>query len=515
MAQYWEQGNAARQPQYGETSNLFTPVNYDERLNTTRRRANQPVQQPYQPGQPYDYTPPVYSPPPAAAPAQELPPYMQPQQPVSPLVPGAPYGVNAYQNGPMSYPQAFAQPQPNAYAQPNQNAYVYVQQEPYVRPHQNTYRSTYVQQDVPDMPEETAQQAPEDQLRDAYMPAADPKPLKKIRPEDAEPQRKPSRAGSIIVSALAVLMFVFCVFAIIRIATTVDQDERSLNAAEQTFREENGIELQQAAAMVDLLPRGQTYVPTQPPTATPQAAKPTPKVTFHEAAALAMAPAIEGEETPVDATLAPPPRTKQISYPKNPLCNIHESLTELLKTNADIMGRLVIPGLLDEVVVQRDNTYYLARSYNGMPSDAGAVFIDASCTLRMPPENLLLRGQSAVGGKVFSKLWQYVNGGAAFAASAATAQLTTLYEQESYVLFAVILSDNDPKSPGHFNYAGYPTFATDDDMLAFVQSARARSLYPFSVDVNASDRLLTLATLGAGDQSVVLMYRMARSGENY
>ena len=133
----------------------------------------------------------------------------------------------------------------------------------------------------------------------------------------------------------------------------------------------------------------------------------------------------------------------------------------------------------------------------------------------MPPENLLLRGQSAVGGKVFAKLWQYVNGGTSFAASMATAQLTTLYEEETYVLFAVILSDNDPKSAGYFSYASSPTFATDESMLAFVNNARSRSLYPFSVDVNASDRLLTLATLGSGNQSVVLMYRMARDGENY
>ena len=208
-------------------------------------------------------------------------------------------------------------------------------------------------------------------------------------------------------------------------------------------------------------------------------------------------------------------RTKLISYPKNPLCNIQESLKELIAENPDVMGRLVIPGLVDEIVVQRNNTYYLTHHYTGADSDAGAVFIDESCSIRMPPENLLLRGQSDVGGKVFSKLWQYVGGGTSFAASMATARLTTLYEEETFVLFAVILSDNDPGSPGYFSYASSPTFATDESMLAFVESARSRSLYPFSVDVNASDRLLTLATLGNGNQSVVLMYRMARDGENY
>ena len=104
--------------------------------------------------------------------------------------------------------------------------------------------------------------------------------------------------------------------------------------------------------------------------------------------------------------------------------------------------------------------------------------------------------------------------GGGFVASAATATLTTLYEEEKYVLFAVIEADSDPISSRYFNYASHPTFATDEAMLAYVNTARRHSLYPFNTDVAASDRLLTLATVG-GDSSVVLMYRMVRDGEAY
>jgi len=481
MSQPWEQGSAARQPQYDEAPNLFTPVDYGARLNAaTKRRSAQETN--YQPGQLYGYQPPVYSAPPAAAPAQEAPAYMQPPPAAPQLTPGAPYGVNAYQNGPMAYPQAFeAQPAPQAYEQPS----------------------------------EQAAPAYEPEYRDAFTPAQDPKPLKKIRPEDQQ-QRKPVRVWRVVALAAAFVMLVFCAVAIIGIALRVDRDERSLEAAEKSFREENGIELQYAAAKVELLPKGQTFEPTAAPAVTPYQARPTPTpvIPINEAAVLAMSGHTADFSQTEDGE-AQPLRTKLIAYPKNPLCNIQESLKDLIAENADVLGRLVIPGLLDEIVVQRNNTYYLTHDYTGQNSDAGAVFVDESCSIRIPPENLLLRGQSAVGGKVFAKLWQYVNGGSSFAASAATAKLTTLYEEESYVLFAVILSDSDPKSASYFNYASSPTFATDADMLAFVQNARARSLYPFSVDVNASDRLLTLATLGSGSQSVVLVYRMARDGENY
>ena len=112
-------------------------------------------------------------------------------------------------------------------------------------------------------------------------------------------------------------------------------------------------------------------------------------------------------------------------------------------------------------------------------------------------------------GKTFAPLWQYATAGGNFAASAATATLTTLYEEAQYTLFAVIVADSDPASGSYFNYASHPTFATDEAMLAYVESARAHSLYQFNVDVQASDRLLTLATIG-GDSCLVLLWRMNR-----
>ena len=166
------------------------------------------------------------------------------------------------------------------------------------------------------------------------------------------------------------------------------------------------------------------------------------------------------------------------------------------------------------MVMQRNNTYYLTHNSIGSACEYGAVFADQSCTLRMPPENLLLRGQGGVPGKTFEPLWKYVSGGREFVAANMTARLTTIYEEESYVLFAVIVADNTASGAQYFNYASNPTFTTDEAMLRYVESARERSLYKINVEVAASDRLLTLATLGNGPNTLVLMYRMVRDGEN-
>ena len=78
------------------------------------------------------------------------------------------------------------------------------------------------------------------------------------------------------------------------------------------------------------------------------------------------------------------------------------------------------------------------------------------------------------------------------------------------VLFAVLVADGSPSSARYFNYASHPTFLTDEEMLRYVESAKQSSLYQFNVDVVPSDRLLTLATLGSGENSLVLMYRTER-----
>ena len=45
---------------------------------------------------------------------------------------------------------------------------------------------------------------------------------------------------------------------------------------------------------------------------------------------------------------------------------------------------------------------------------------------------------------------------------------------------------------------------------SYIEAAREHSLYSFNVDVTASDRLLTLATLGSGTESLVLLFRQMR-----
>ena len=504
MPQQWENGNAARQPLYDESTaqNPFTPIDYAARLKNAGRQAP--------PAQPVPY---------AAQPVYDQQGY-----------PGFNYGVESYT------PQGYQQmPPPNAGAPYTASMFAHQptavmpsgwQQPPFEEQSAvNFWQDVPMQMPAPVWAEEEPQNEPQPvyysaadiPLRDAFTPAApkEQKAAKEVaapeQPKQKPPQRRPVRVARLLALIAAGVMLAICAVVGGGMVVELMRSEEDAAAFRAAYQEETGNEFYHAAAMVELLPEGEEYPAT--PTPEPTLFKPTPKPTpigpvgndFRGGTA---------DASGTEGTPEPAMRTRLSNYPDNPMRNISPGLVKHYEANPEVVGHLVIDGLLDELVMHRNNTHYLTHDANGVTSDAGAVFADQSCAFRMPPENLLLRGSSFVQGKVFEPLWRFASGDTQFAAEHMFARLTSLYEDEVYVLFAVVEADIDPASSGYFNYASNPTFTTDEAMLAYVQSARARSIYNFNVDVDASDRLLTLATVNNSDTNLVLLYRMVRDNEN-
>ena len=336
----------------------------------------------------------------------------------------------------------------------------------------------------------------------AQKPAAAEKPKKSSKPPKEKPPKPPILWGRVAAIAAVAVMLLFCLIAGGKILMSLSANEREMAQVRQAYQEQQGQALEQAGVKVDLLPAGETFTPTS----TPQVFA-APKAEAVQSG--------NGGETSADTVEEETIRTRLRRYPDNPLCNVLDSMKEISTEYPDVLARLYIPGVLDEYVVQRNNTYYLTHNYRGSLSDGGAVFLDRDCFISTPPENLLLRGEGDVAGVSFAPLWQYESGGIGFAAGACFAQLTTLYEDARYVLFSVIVADSDPAKPGYFDYASHDTFDTDAQMMEYVQSAADRSLYGFSVSVEPSDRLMTLATVSSrgNGKCLVLLFRMVREGE--
>ena len=239
----------------------------------------------------------------------------------------------------------------------------------------------------------------------AQKPAAAEKPKKSSKPPKEKPPKPPILWGRVAAIAAVAVMLLFCLIAGGKILMSLSANEREMAQVRQAYQEQQGQALEQAGVKVDLLPAGETFTPTS----TPQVFA-APKAEAVQSG--------NGGETSADTVEEETTRTRLRRYPDNPLCNVLDSMKEISTEYPDVLARLYIPGVLDEYVVQRNNTYYLTHNYRGSLSDGGAVFLDRDCFISTPPENLLLRGEGNVAGVSFAPLWQYESGGIGFAAGA-------------------------------------------------------------------------------------------------
>lgn len=234
-----------------------------------------------------------------------------------------------------------------------------------------------------------------------------------------------------------------------------------------------------------------------------------------------LAPSVQVTDASPTATPAPVTnltgeRARLTAYPENPGFQISDRFRRLQERNSDIIGWLTIDGVLDDAVVQRDNSYYLKRDYLGYHNVNGALFLDENCLLRTVPEQLVIHGHNMKTGAMFGILKKYKVKGASFYREHPIIRFDHVYEDAEYVIFAVAEISTRPENPNYFNFIGYSSFSTDQDFLTYVSRLRALSLYSCKVDVKPDDRLITLATCTGGedDARMLVAGRMIRPGED-
>lgn len=218
-----------------------------------------------------------------------------------------------------------------------------------------------------------------------------------------------------------------------------------------------------------------TEEPTQAPTPSP-----TPEPT----------PTLEPEATPTPSP-TPPVYLEQMRYPSTPHAAISSRFQKLRRQNSDIIGWLSIDGLVDEAVVQRDNTYYLRRDYRGYHNVNGALFLDENIDLLYRPYTLLIYGHNMKTGAMFGNLRNYEN--LHFYQKNPFVTFDTMYESGRYVIFSIAeLSIN----AGDRNYFSFGRLNSDhiDWRAEAISDLISHSLYFTELDVQPEDQLLLLVT---------------------
>ena len=185
-------------------------------------------------------------------------------------------------------------------------------------------------------------------------------------------------------------------------------------------------------------------------------------------------------------------------------------MRELFEKNGDLVAWVRIPGVVSLPVVYRDNTYYLSHDFSGKSSAAGTLFLDERHPLTAQTQHLLIHGHNMHDGSMFGLLSHYR--GLDYVLEHGLVSLSTLYREETYALFAVLIAPDDPGDARYVPYAGTAAFQSEGQFNAFIEAIRAHSLYEIPIDVQPGDALLTLSTC-LDEDKLVLVCRRLRAGE--
>lgn len=237
--------------------------------------------------------------------------------------------------------------------------------------------------------------------------------------------------------------------------------------------------------------------PTPSPTPAPS---PTPVPSQNPGAFEAPAP------TPTAATLL-----DTVHYPNNPHASISLRFQKVRRQNSDIIGWLTIEDLIDEAVVQRDNSYYLGRDYRGYHNVNGAIFLDEFCDLSTRPYTMILYGHNMKTGAMFGGLRNYES--LSFYHRNPFITFDTAYEEGRYVIFSVATISINASDWRHVNL-----YRLDSRVIAQreaeLKALVSRSIYRSGVEVTPEDQLLLLVTcVEDDDKRRVIAARRIRPGE--
>ena len=245
--------------------------------------------------------------------------------------------------------------------------------------------------------------------------------------------------------------------------------------------------------------------PTDAPvlfTAEPTVA-PTPDATLTETTTPAKTPA---------PTISPVPRLEAMAYPNNPTLTISSRFKALRRESKYIVGWLNMGKLLDEPVMQRDDTFYLTHDAAGKDNVNGAIFLEASIGIKNRPYTYILYGHNMRTGAMFGSLRNYENRN--FYHTNPFITFDTMYEDGRYVIFAVGSISTEEYGRHYVDFHDLKS-ADREKRQSAIDALISASVFTCPIDVQVDDQILLLVTCTEKDQDRrVVAARRVRDGED-
>ena len=190
------------------------------------------------------------------------------------------------------------------------------------------------------------------------------------------------------------------------------------------------------------------------------------------------------------AGLYDPDGTTDISvdgYPKDYI----RGFEALYQRNPDIAGWVKIPDTkLDYAVVQaEDNDKYHRADIDGKYNDWGIPYVDFRVDQSKPSYNTVIYGHNMGDGTMFGYLQAYKK--LSYYQQHPLISYNSVYRKDMYKIFAVVVCKADDPD---FDYHNFIDSDSDAAKNEYIEKIMERSIIKTTVDVKASDRLLTLST---------------------
>ena len=201
-----------------------------------------------------------------------------------------------------------------------------------------------------------------------------------------------------------------------------------------------------------------------------------------------------------------------VNYP----AGILTQFMSLYQENDDIRGWLTVGGTRINYPVMEEPSvdYYQAHDFYGKPSSYGVPYVVGGIKWEagITPQTITIFGNNSGDGQMFSSLEKYTE--MEFLREHSTLSMSTLYQEGTYKVFAVMLVDDTDEEEFDYDTAA---FENEEEFLYHVTQIRTRSLFDTPVEVVEGDRLLLLTTpieYGYEGARVVVAARKVRTGED-
>lgn len=177
---------------------------------------------------------------------------------------------------------------------------------------------------------------------------------------------------------------------------------------------------------------------------------------------------------------------RDISKEDNEKFDLKEDYADLLAINDETIGWLKVPNtdVNFPVVQTNDNVYYLNRSFYKKSNYQGWAYVDYKNDLENLDQNTIIYGHNGI---IFGSLHNTLKKSWHSNKENHIITFNTLYGKMTFQIFSIYKTSTD------FNYI-INNFSKEEDYDYFLKEIKNRSVFDFNIELDTSDRLLTLST---------------------